>query len=1037
MQRREFGTGLLGIAGLLGAGTARGDGQSLGSTPGQRSAQSDQIERLLFPSSGALLDENMDPLTDDSLVAIWAEPTAVINDRDGNGDAVFYPDDVDIPVVTVDDSGSGAVAAIGSTLVDDGNLVPELTGDDPLGDLGNEEFLLNLYDEYADGETVLWDESHSQFYDIGSFQNFEFYAEQNGYDIQATQDLTADLADASAVVITSPSDAFSDGELSALSEFISNGGLVVCHNQSDFSDFDETQNFNDMLGSLGVGFRFNDAEVGDEANNVGIYYLPLTSNVNQDDYPLFQDREGITIDLQAGVEYDVNVVDVADGDTVDVVFSGEDIGLKTDYTGTVRILGIDTPESAGIAQTAERPEEWEGLAYDAGAVDPIDELVFDSTASLLDENMKPLTDDSLAVVSAEPSATNEDSDGSGDAVSYPDDAAIPLVAVDGSVAGLGSPFITDEELDVTADNEEFMLNVYDAVVGGDTVLWDEGHGQFYGLDSASQFESYAEEGYDLQATQDLTADISSANAVVITSPSEGFTPAELDALLNFISEGGAVILHDQSDFDNFDETANLNDIADTLGVGFRFNDDQVLDDESNTGPPFVPVTGNFDSADPLFETREGIDDDPDARTTEYLTDWASNATEFASDLDGQNVTLFFDQNEPLRDPTRLLAFIRYDATGDGTRDTLYNKQVIEEGYARAYGSSLSRHDAFWEAEWQARSENQGVWTESDLADADPYRDRAPTEIFVPVASSIRTAGSASIEDYANVFAEPTATQTDASDPSDGQIPLFGQDTDSRTAVCGSLLLDEGYERLEGFETDTAGYDNFSLVTGTINALTEGGELVYVDGGHDQFGTDYGLSSEDMAYYQRHLEGRQITLEQINDLTLDRLSDGHALVITTPASALTQAELNAVESFRDAGGAVVLLGSAAAPADAVAALNDVAATLGTPLRLNTDQVVDDSNNLADDGTLPTTTQIGPAALPGNGTVPQDVDNDGVYEDLNGDGELTLADVQLYFEEVVGNSSSAYVKNNRQYFDVAGDRSITLNDVEALYQQYNES
>jgi hypothetical protein len=227
------------------------------------------------------------------------------------------------------------------------------------------------------------------------------------------------------------------------------------------------------------------------------------------------------------------------------------------------------------------------------------------------------------------------------------------------------------------------------------------------------------------------------------------------------------------------------------------------------------------------------------------------------------------------------------------------------------------------------------------------------------------------------------------------------------------------------------------VTGTINALTEGGELVYVDGGHDQFGTDYGLSSEDMAYYQRHLEGRQITLEQINDLTLDRLSDGHALVITTPASALTQAELNAVESFRDAGGAVVLLGSAAAPADAVAALNDVAATLGTPLRLNTDQVVDDSNNLADDGTLPTTTQIGPAALPGNGTVPQDVDNDGVYEDLNGDGELTLADVQLYFEEVVGNSSSAYVKNNRQYFDVAGDRSITLNDVEALYQQYNES
>jgi hypothetical protein len=494
-----------------------------------------------------------------------------------------------------------------------------------------------------------------------------------------------------------------------------------------------------------------------------------------------------------------------------------------------------------------------------------------------------------------------------------------------------------------------------------------------------------------------------------------------------------VILHDQSDFDDFDATANLNEVADTLGLDFRFNDDQVLDEENNTGQPFVPVTGNFDTSDPLFETREGIDDDPDARTTEYLTDWASNATEFASDLDGQDVTLFFDENEPLRDPTRLLAFIRYDATGDGTRDTLYNKKVIEEGYARAYGSSLSRHDEFWEAEWDARGENRGVWTESDLADADPYRDREPSEIFAPVASSIRTAGSASIEDYANVFAESTATQTDASDPYDGQIPLFGQDGDSRTAVCGSLLLDEGYERLEGFETDTAEYDNFSLVTQAINALTAEGDLVYVDGGHDQFGTDYGLSSEDMAYYQRHLEGRQINLEQINDLTLDRLSDGHALIITTPASALTQAELNAVESFRDGGGAVVLLGSAAAPADAVANLNEVAATLGTPLRVNADQVVDDSNNLTDDNTLPTTTQIGPTALPGEGTVPQDVDGDGVFEDLNGDGEFTLADVQLYYREILQKRDSTYVKNNRQYFDATDDGAVSLADLQTLFEK----
>jgi len=976
MRRREFGRGVLGIAGRLAAGTASGEAPLGAATSDAGAVQTDGIDRMLFPSSGGLLDENGDPLTDDSLVAVWAEPTAEINDRDGDGDAVQYPDDVDIPVVGIDEDGSGAVAAIGSQLVDDGNLVPELEGEDPLGDLGNEEFLLNLYDEYAGDGTILWDESHGQFYTLDRFRNFEAYVEDNGYTVEATSDLTADLDGASAVVITSPSDAFSDDELSALSTFVDDGGLVVMHNQSDFSNFDETDNLNGIAAELGVGFRFNDAEVGDEENNVGIYYLPLTGNFN-DSFPLFGDRPGITIDLQTGVEYDVTVDSVADGDTVDVVFDGADVGLETDYTGTVRILGIDTAESASVAASAERPEEWEGLAYDVGEVDAIDELVFDSTASLLDENGEPLTGDGPAVVSAEPSAFNVDEDGNGDAVDYPDDVDIPLVAVDGTVAGLGAPFVA-EGFDATADNEEFLLNLYDDLVDGDTVLWDESHGQFYDLASFPEFESYAEaEGYDLQATGDLESDLDGADAVVITSPSDAFTGSELSALSDFVDNGGAVLLHDQSDFNNFDATANLNGIADALGLGFRFNDDQVLDEDENAGEPFVPTTGNFDGSSSLFETRSGIDDDPDARTTDYLIQWANNATDFAQRLDGEDVTLFFDENEPLRDPTRLLAYIQYDDSGDGTRDTLYNRQIIEEGYGRAYGSSLSRHDEFWQAEWDAREAGTGIWAESDIDDASPYRDDGLDEVFAPVAASVGTAGNGSPQPDGVLFAEPTA---DREGGQSGRIPLVGRDEDARTVVGGSLLVDERYERLEGFEGDTAGYDNFQFVTENIESLTDGDGLVFVDGGHGQFGTSYGLSSEDMAYYQRHLEGRGITLEQINDLTLDRLSMARALLITTPASALSQDELDAVAQFRDDGGAVVLMGSAAAPDDAIDNLNEVAAALGTDLRVNTDQVVDADRNVADDPELPATRGINM-----------------VERYTDGNGDLTLGDVQQAFQD----------------------------------------
>lgn len=218
-----------------------------------------------------------------------------------------------------------------------------------------------------------------------------------------------------------------------------------------------------------------------------------------------------------------------------------------------------------------------------GTETTIADLEWYSTSSLVDPANDPLADESAVAVWAEDTASVTDEDGDGDVVGYPDGTPIPLAAVDGTVVGFGA-MLVDDDADFSAGNEEFLLNVWDELAGGGTVLWDEGHGQYYSLDRFSTFEAYAERnGYDVRATADLAADLGDADAAVITSPSDALSDAEFEALRSFVADGGALFLHDQSDFGGYDETAHLDDIAAALDLEFRFNDGQVVDAENNGG----------------------------------------------------------------------------------------------------------------------------------------------------------------------------------------------------------------------------------------------------------------------------------------------------------------------------------------------------------------------------------------------------------------------------------------------------------------------
>jgi len=67
------------------------------------------------------------------------------------------------------------------------------------------------------------------------------------------------------------------------------------------------------------------------------------------------------------------------------------------------------------------------------------------------------------------------------------------------------------------------------------------------------------------------------------------------------------------------------------------------------------------------------------------------------------------------------------------------------------------------------------------------------------------------------------------------------------------------------------------------------------------------------------------------------------------------------------------------------------------------------------------------------VPRDLDGDGWYEDVDGDGDATFADVRL-FTEFIDDSG---VTGNVRAFDFDNDGRITISDVDALEQTIREA
>jgi len=669
-------------------------------------------------------------------------------------------------------------------------------------------------------------------------------------------------------------------------------------------------------------------------------------------------------------------------------------------------------------------------------------LSFDSTASLLGADGEPAAADAdFVAVRAEPTATNADEDGEGDAVASPDDRPIPLVGVDDGVVGFGAP-IVQNGTDFLYGNEEVVLNALDRVAGGGTVAFDETHGQFYDADAHAAFIEYAEtNGYAVEATGtdgDFAAALSGADAAVVTSPGEAFTAAERDALASFVADGGGLLVFDQSDFRNFDATDSLNEIADALDLAFRFNDDQVIDETSNDGVGFVPTTGRFDDDYPdLFADRQGLGFEVDPSRTytaevvsvtdgdtadvriprenapdrfdtvrllgfdtpetydptettpeespelaaewegidsyEYLLEKGRESARWAvGELSDATVDLSFDPEEGVRGGFgRLLCYVRYDADGDGSRDDLFNRRVLERGYARVYDSGLTRHDEFIEVERTARKRGLGVWADSDVDAVGPTRPSRVEDVLFPRAAAVEAGDGEVLARAGDAATAPGA-------------PLAAADVDAGVALVGAQTIQEDYDGPDAPVDDPEAYDAYQFTAGVVDRLTARAGGVAIDGGHGQFAAAESASAEDAAYFKRYLEGLDTGFTQYNDLSsMGTLARRRALVVSAPTEGYDEAELDVLRRFARGGGAVVVLAGRAADRERV---NGLLAALGTDLRLGATAVDDPSNN-AGRAEFPVTADVAvePPALAserGNGRGPN---GNGSKGNDNGNGK----------------------------------------------------
>ena len=128
---------------------------------------------------------------------------------------------------------------------------------------------------------------------------------------------------------------------------------------------------------------------------------------------------------------------------------------------------------------------------------------------------------------------------------------------------------------------------------------------------------------------------------------------------------------------------------------------------------------------------------------------------------------------------------------------------------------------------------------------------------------------------------------------------------------------------------------------------------------------------------------------------------------------------------DAGDTSVVLATLSIRPTLVTILSEVTSSI--TITVNSFQ--DDSYQEIKDqiATVSGTIKIVTGPPPINGVQPNDLDQDGLFEDVNGDGQFNFGDIIFFFM----NFDKDEIKNYPEYYDFNGDGQVNFGDVVGLF------
>jgi len=132
------------------------------------------------------------------------------------------------------------------------------------------------------------------------------------------------------------------------------------------------------------------------------------------------------------------------------------------------------------------------------------------------------------------------------------------------------------------------------------VLVDASHDQYYNDQRLTGLINRIKEelGWlvDVNYQKPLTSEVlSKYNILIITNPKTDITEEEAQTIKNWVREGGGLLI--TGDWYRYVYYRSLNRITEEFGI--KFNDDELMDEEHNTGRPYYPLVGEFNLEHPI------------------------------------------------------------------------------------------------------------------------------------------------------------------------------------------------------------------------------------------------------------------------------------------------------------------------------------------------------------------------------------------------------------------------------------------------------